>query len=229
MLQIECKDLSIGYDKAIVEGINFKVNEGDYICIVGENGAGKSTLVKTLLGLQDKLGGEKILNSVKIGYLPQQTEVQKNFPASVREIVMSGYQGKKGMKPFYTKQMKDEAQNFMIKLKIEDLAKRSYSELSGGQQQRVLLCRALCAMEGLLLLDEPTAGLDPKVTSDLYSLIGELNKEGVTILMVSHDVQSVLDYSNKILHIGKRYFFGTKKEYLDSDIGKYFVGGELIG
>ncbi|MCR5202984.1 MAG: metal ABC transporter ATP-binding protein [Lachnospiraceae bacterium] len=227
MSQLECKDLALGYDGvSILENINFKVEKGDYLCIVGENGAGKSTLIKTVLGLQKPMGGEIIFDpSLKntIGYLPQQTIVQKDFPASVKEVVISGCQVRDKRKLFYTKEDKALVKENIEKMGIKDLRNRSYRELSGGQQQRVLLARALCATKEILLLDEPVAGLDPMVTADMYSLIDGLNKEGVTIIMISHDIQAAMNYATHILHIGNKTFFGTKEEYKNSKIGKGFI------
>lgn len=228
MAQLICKNLTVGYEsKAVLSNLNFEVNAGDYLCIVGENGSGKSTLMKTLLGLQAPVSGEIItgdgLSKNEIGYLPQQTVVQKDFPASVREIVISGCQGRCGNRPFYTKEEKRLADESMEKMQISSMAKRCYRELSGGQQQRVLLARALCATRKMLLLDEPVTGLDPKVTQEMYNLIKELNeKDGITVLMISHDISAAVKYANYILHIGDTVFFGTKEEYLQSAQGKLF-------
>lgn len=220
MAQIICRNLAIGYDgKAIVQNMNFSVNTGEYLCVIGENGAGKSTFMKTLLGLQPPIQGEILfgdnLKQNEIGYLPQQTEVQKDFPASVREIVLSGCQNRCGLRPFYNREEKEYAYQMMEKMQIIHLEKRCYRELSGGQQQRVLLARALCATRKILLLDEPTAGLDPKVTKEMYQLIYELNqRDKLTIVMISHDLRAALTYSSHILHTGKHVFFGTKEEYI---------------
>lgn len=231
MSQIVCKNLNIGYDKnkIIDENINFSIDKGDYLCIVGENGAGKSTLMKTLLHLIPSLSGEIIygdgLNKNEMGYLPQQTDVQKDFPCSCYEIVLSGFEGRKGLRPFYTKKEKSEALSNMEKMGITSFKNRCYNELSGGQQQRVLLSRALCATKKILLLDEPVAGLDPTVSNNMYELIYKLNKEdNITIVMITHDVKIALNYSNKILHIGHKIFFGTKEEYLTSELGKSYLG-----
>ena len=231
---LKCNDLTLGYEgKAVAEHISFTVGEGDYLCIVGENGSGKSTLVKTLLGLQQPLSGtiEKSETLKKaggvIGYLPQQTPVQRDFPATVEEIVRSGFLAKSGLRPFYTRAEKQLAAEKMERLGIAQLKKRCYRELSGGQQQRVLLARALLATGNLLLLDEPVAGLDPKVTGEMYELIQALNREGITILMVSHDIRAVLSYATHILHVlhGSAWF-GTVEEYEKSEIGKNFAGGK---
>lgn len=228
MALIKTDSLSLGYDgQAVVSGISVEINRGDFLCIVGENGSGKSTLMKTLLGLQAPVSGEIItgdgLSKNEIGYLPQQTVVQKDFPASVREIVISGCQGRCGNRPFYTKEEKRLADESMEKMQISSMAKRCYRELSGGQQQRVLLARALCATRKMLLLDEPVTGLDPKVTQEMYNLIKELNeKDGITVLMISHDISAAVKYANYILHIGDTVFFGTKEEYLQSAQGKLF-------
>ena len=226
MAYIICKDLAVGYEgKAVSEHIRFEVNPGDYVCIVGENGAGKSTLMKTLLHLVKPVSGKIIygdgLNAHEIGYLPQQTVVQRDFPASVMEIVLSGNVARTGFRPFWGREEKDRARKNMERMNIWNLRKKCYRNLSGGQQQRVLLARALCATTNLLLLDEPVSGLDPKVTAEFYSLIESLNKEGTTIIMVSHDMQAAADYASHILHVGqKEKFFGTKKEYLNSKIWK---------
>ncbi len=231
MPQIKCIDLKLGYDKQVVlEGVNFEVNPGDYLCIVGENGSGKSTLMKTLLGLNSLLGGTiefgDNLKRTELGYLPQQTEVQRDFPASVKEIVLSGCQSRMGLRPFYNKEEKRLARENMERMGILDLEDNSYKELSGGQQQRVLLARALCSTRKLLLLDEPVSGLDPKVTQEMYSLIESLNKEGITIVMISHDVEAAMTYASHILYIGKHLFFGTKDEFRNSKSGKKYLAEE---
>ena len=228
MSLIEVNNLTVGYDNEVVaSGISFRVNEGDYLCIVGENGSGKSTLMKTLLHLQKPLSGEIIfgdgMKRGEIGYLPQQTLVQKDFPASVKEIVLSGCQAKCGMRPFYNKEEKVLALQNMRRMGIEDLANRSYRDLSGGQQQRVLLARALCAAGKVLLLDEPVAGLDPKVTAEMYERIEKLNKEGVAIIMVSHDIAAAVRYADYILHMGERIFYTTKEKYMESEEGSFFI------
>lgn len=228
MPQLSCKKLCLGYDgHEIVHNLNFSVEKGDYLTIVGENGSGKTTLMKTILGLQPPVKGKAItdenLKKNGIGYLPQQTVVQRDFPASVWEIVLSGCQNKTGFHPFYNKKDKELAEENIKKLGLSDYKKHCYRELSGGQQQRVLLARALCAASDILLLDEPVTGLDPKVTEELYGIIDELNKKyGITIIMISHDVNAAVKYSDKILHIGDKTFFGTKQEYIESDISSAF-------
>ena len=229
MAQLICQDLCIGYDgKAVLQDLSFAAFSGDYLCIVGENGSGKSTLMKTILGLQQPVRGRILtldgLRKNEIGYLPQQTQVQKDFPASVREIVLSGCQGRCGSRPFYNKEEKQLAADAMEKMQIAQLAKRCYRELSGGQQQRVLLARALCATRKMLLLDEPVSGLDPKATAEMYALIEKLNREdGITVIMISHDIAAAVKYASHILHIGDAVFFGTKTEYLQSPQGRLFA------
>ena len=228
MTLLTIRDLSFGYDShAIISSLNFTVKAGDYLCIVGENGSGKTTLMKTLLGLREPISGEIIpgdgLRPNEIGYLPQQTVVQKDFPASVREIVLSGCQGRCGLRPFYNTAEKQLAEENMKRMGIADLADKCYRELSGGQQQRVLLARALCATRKILLLDEPVSGLDPKVTTEMYELIQTLNREGVTIIMISHDIAAAVKYASHILHIGSQVFFGTRAEYISSDFGKKWL------
>ena len=219
MAQLTCRDVSLGYEgHAILTGLNFYVSAGDYLCIVGENGSGKSTLMKTILGLQKPLAGSiefgDGLKNNEIGYLPQQTMIQKDFPASVREIVLSGCQSRCGRRPFYTKEEKLLAARAMAKMGITDLAKKCYRELSGGQQQRVLLARALCATQKMLFLDEPVSALDPAAQEEMYSLIEGLHNEGITIIMISHDVEAALKYATHVLHIGESIFFGTKAEFI---------------
>ena len=230
---IVCRDLALGYDGVpILSGVNLTVRAGDYLCVVGENGSGKSTFMKTLLHLKAPLRGEITLSGglrrTEIGYLPQQTLVQRDFPASVREIVRSGCIARSGRRPFYTQEEKLLAEAAMEKMGILPLARRCYRELSGGQQQRVLLARALCAARRVLLLDEPVAGLDPKVTAEMYALIGRLNREdGITVLMISHDIQAALRHADHILHISHgRTWFGTTEEYRRTQLSRMFFGTE---
>ena len=230
MAQLICRDVVLGYEgKAVVQHLNFEVNQGDYLCIVGENGSGKSTLIKALLQLKKPMAGEILsgdgLEADGIGYLPQQTIVQRDFPASVQEIVRSGCLGRFGWRPFYGKAEKAVAEENMEKLGITHLAKRCYRELSGGQQQRVLLARALCATKYMLLLDEPVAGLDPVAIQEMYDLLERLNQEEkITIIMVSHDIRASLTYASHILHISEEpLFFGTKEDYLKSEIGRSYL------
>ena len=215
--------------KVVLEDIHFSVEKGDYLCIVGENGAGKSTLLKGILGLKKPNEGEIILGDglkrQDIGYLPQQTEAQKDFPASVYEVVESGCLNKLSFVPFYRKEDKKRVEDALRFLNIENLRKSCYRELSGGQQQRVLLARALCAGSKLLILDEPVAGLDPKAQTELYDLIDRLNQElKITIIMVSHDVKEVVQRAKHILHLAhKQLFFGEAEKYRESELGKSFV------
>ncbi|MCD8078319.1 MAG: ABC transporter ATP-binding protein [Lachnospiraceae bacterium] len=235
MALITCQDLVLGYaGKEILAPLNFSVQAGDYLYIIGENGSGKSTLVRTLLHLQSPVRGRIILDEGldrrEIGYLPQQTVAQRDFPASVREIVLSGCQGRCGARPFYNKEEKALARQAMERMDILPLAERCYRELSGGQQQRVLLARALCAARRVLLLDEPVAGLDPRTTEEMYELLKELNKkDGMTILMISHDLRAAVTYASHVLHIGHPVFFGTRQEFLQSESGSYLTakGGNV--
>ena len=215
--------------KVVLEDIHFSVEKGDYLCIVGENGAGKSTLLKGILGLKKPNEGEIILGDglkrQDIGYLPQQTEAQKDFPASVYEVVESGCLNKLSLFPFYRKEDKKRVEDALRFLNIENLRKSCYRELSGGQQQRVLLARALCAGSKLLILDEPVAGLDPKAQTELYDLIDRLNKElKITIIMVSHDVKEIVQRAQHILRLAPmQLFFGEAEKYRESELGKSFV------
>ena len=232
MALLTCHNADLGYENTVVvKNLNFEVNARDYLCIVGENGSGKSTLMKTVLKLHAPLAGKidtgEGLLQTQIGYLPQQTVVQRDFPASVLEIVLSGCLNKCGLRPFYSKAEKELAWENMEKMGITHLARRCYRELSGGQQQRVLLARALCATTKMLLLDEPVSGLDPKVTAEMYELIEKLNKEdGITIIMISHDIAAAVKYASHILHISHEpLFFGTTEDYLKSKIGSQFLEG----
>ena len=223
MAQITCQNLAIGYNgKAVLRDISFSVNRGDYLCIMGENGSGKTTLLRTLLHLQPPISGNILfgdgLQSNEIGYLPQQTVIQKDFPASVREIILSGCQNHCGIRPFYNKSEKKLASEMMEKLQIIDLADKCYRELSGGQKQRVLLARALCATKKILFLDEPVSGLDPKATEEMYQLLEQINREDkITILMISHDIKEAAAYASHIIYVGEKIFFGTKQEYADRE------------
>lgn len=228
MALIEIKNASMGYEgKIVLSDINLKINEDDYVCIVGENGSGKTTLMKCLLGLLSVLSGSITygdgLKQCEIGYLPQQTVIQKDFPASVSEVVLSGCLNKKHTL-FYSKEQKETAAKNMELTGIYPLRKKCFRELSGGQRQRVLLARALCATHKLLILDEPVTGLDPKASADMYALIKNLNKNGITIIMVSHDITASVNNASKILHLSKNtYFYGTAHQYLHSDIGRKFM------
>jgi zinc transport system ATP-binding protein len=218
----------LGYDaKPVVCGVSFIVNAGDYLCILGENGCGKSTLMKVLLGLKTPMSGQIItengLRQNDIGYLPQQNAAQKDFPASVREVVLSGCLNRCGLHPFYTKAQKRMAQVNMERLGIAAQASRCYRELSGGQRQRTLLTRALCAAHKMLLLDEPATGLDPKAAEDMYKFIAKLNGEGVTVIVISHDLSASVKYATHILQLGETLFFGRTEEYLKSKTGSICV------
>lgn len=232
MSVITVSNLCISYDAVkAVENLNFSVELGDYLCVVGENGSGKSTLIKTLLGLQKPSCGNIYfdgISSAQIGYMPQQTNIQRDFPASVEEVVLTGCIKANGINPFFSRKTKDLARKNLALVDADSLSKKCYGELSGGQQQRVLLARALCSTEKLLLLDEPAASLDPKATNELYSLIKSLNRDsGITIIMISHDVTSAVSQSNKILHLEKSaLFFGKTEDYIESNAGKLFLSGE---
>lgn len=232
MSLITCENLELSYEKNIVlSDLSFSLESGEYLCIVGENGSGKSTLVKTLLGLKSPGRGKIVLGDGlkrnEIGYLPQQTSAQKDFPASVLEVVQSGCLNRIGLRPFYSKKERKVAEENMEKLGVLEFRRKSYRELSGGQQQRVLLARALCSTKKLLLLDEPVAGLDPVATGELYSIIKSINLEGITVIMVSHDIKSSVEYASHILHLqNKPLFFGKTADYILSPAGCYFLGGD---
>ncbi len=230
---IACKDVSLGYEnREVASGINLEVYPGDYLCIVGENGSGKSTLIKGLAGLIRPLRGQitvaPALREESIGYLPQQTAAQKDFPATVSEVVISGCLKRRGFLPFYSADEKRLARKNMKKLGIDSMARRCFRELSGGQKQRVLLARALCATVKLLILDEPTTGLDPTAVAEMYQLIQKLNREDhVAVIMVSHDIMNVLSQAKTVLHLKQQpLFYGTVQDYRKSETGRGFLGGE---
>lgn len=218
MALITCENVSIGYEgQTVVKELNFSIERGDYLCIVGENGSGKSTLVKSLLGLKGADRGKIIygdgLKKNEIGYLPQKNEEQKGFPASVYEVVLSGRLNGRGWKPFYRKEDKEAAAEKMEMLGITDLARQCFRDLSGGQQQRALLARALCATKSLLLLDEPVTGLDPIVTGEFYDLIRKINQESnIAVVMVSHDIETAVENASHILHLQETVRFSERQK-----------------
>ena len=235
MAILTCENLSFSYEgRTVLQGVDFHVDAGDYLCIVGENGSGKSTLIKGLLGLKAPDGGRIIhaegLRPNEIGYLPQQTEMQRDFPASVREVVLSGCLNSMGRRFRYNDEDRNRAEMNMERMGIEELADDSYQALSGGQQQRVLLARALCATKKLLLLDEPVTGLDPKATAEMYNIIKLINLcDDISVIMVSHDIHEAVRYATKILHLGhKQLFFGSAAEYRESAQARRFLGGNRI-
>ena len=229
---LQCENVSFAYDGVnVLEGVDFSLNAGDYLCVVGENGAGKSTLIKGLLGLKAPQSGRILtgdgLKPTEIGYLPQQTELQKDFPASVREVVLSGRLNSLGKRLFYSAEDKKAAAENMERMGIDEIAGKCYQELSGGQQQRVLLARAMCATKKMLLLDEPVTGLDPVAQNEMYNLIKLINLcDGITVIMVSHDIHEAVRYATHILHLGNRQlFFGSAADYQQSDMARRFLGG----
>ncbi len=235
MALISCENAAFGYDSEIVlSDINFSLHGGEYMCILGENGAGKSTLIKGILKLMNPVSGTirmgEGLKAWEIGYLPQQTAVQKNFPASVFEVVLSGRINSMGIRPFYSGRDRKDAHEKIRLMGMEEYEKKSYQELSGGQKQRVLLARALCASKKLILLDEPAAGLDPVAMNDLYELIKDINDNmKMTVIMVSHDVRAAVKYASHILHLShKQLFFGTTADYIKSSAGKEFLEGGTV-
>ncbi len=211
---ISCENVALGYgNRVVVENLSFEVNAGDFLCVVGENGAGKSTLVKTLLKLQKPLRGAIKFNVAagEVGYLSQQTQIQSDFPASVEEIVLSGRLTPK--KFFYTAEDKAISARNMELLNVLPLAKKCFRELSGGQQRRVLLARALCAASKILILDEPVANLDPHAAADFYAVVAELNLRGLTIIMISHDLNASIPHATHVLQLGGKIFFGTREDF----------------
>lgn len=234
-MQLKVENITLAYEgKNVLTDLSFSLEKGDYLCVIGENGSGKSTLIKALLGLKKPASGNIILDkdtkkNSRIGYLPQQTETQKDFPASVLEVVLTGCLNHAGLFPFYTKHHKTHALSALESLGIANLYKESYRNLSGGQQQRVLLARALCAAKDMLLLDEPVTGLDPLASEDMYRLISEINQKGTTVIMVSHDIRHAIERASCVLHLAEQgVFFGKTEEYLQSSAFQSLKGGDRV-
>ena len=223
MAQLTCQKLCVGYDgKSVLQDLSFQVFAGDYLCIVGENGSGKSTLMKTILGLQTPISGSILtgdgLRKNEIGYLPQQTVVQKDFPASVREIVLSGCQGRCGSRPFYSKEEKQLAAAAMDRMQLAQLAKRCYRELSGGQQQRVSIARALALQPKILFFDEPTSALDPEMVGEVLAVMKQLAADGMTMVIVTHEIGFAREVADRVIFMdgGVIVEEGTPREIFDN-------------
>ncbi len=224
MALLSCEHVTVRYENnTVLHDLSFEVNAGDYLCILGENGSGKTTLLKTLLGLispdEGKISFEGGFSAQKIGYLPQQTQIQKDFPASVQEVVLSGCLNRMGRRLFTDAQDRETVRQSLEQMNISHLARRSYRELSGGQQQRVLLARALCAAGSMLVADEPVTGLDPASAKDMYSILEKLHKDGMTVIMITHDTEAAVQYATHILSFEKEFFFGTAEQYRNRRIG----------
>ncbi|MCR5731413.1 MAG: ABC transporter ATP-binding protein [Sphaerochaetaceae bacterium] len=223
---MKAEELKLGYEGQVVSsGISFSINSGDYLCIIGDNGAGKSTLIKAILGLHDPIGGKLsfVHDKKSIGYLPQRSDVRRTFPASVIEVVNSGAVNSLNRHFFLSRADKARALKNLEKMGLSGFERHSFQDLSGGQQQRVLLARALTSAKKILLLDEPVSGLDVHTASELYETIVNLNKEGMTIIMVTHDIHPALNSASHILHLGKKIFFGTREEFFESEAGKEYL------
>lgn len=232
MALLTCERVAFSYENInVVKELSFSIEKGDYLCIIGENGTGKTTLMKGLLGLKKPSGGHILegedFQPGGIGYVPQQTLAQKDFPASVYEVVLSGCLNGRGWRPGYSREDREKALEKMDVLGIRDLKKKCYRNLSGGQQQRVLLARSLCATKSMLLLDEPATGLDPVAAADFYQLLKSLNQDyGITVVMVSHAMREALENAKNILHLSQEgYFYGSVAEYRKSGPGIKFLGG----
>ena len=229
MTIFECTAIGLSYDKnTVLSELSFSVSQGDYLCIVGENGSGKSTLMKALIGTHPIACGNisfhRDFSQNKLAYLAQQNPLQKDFPASVLEVILSGRLSTKNFFAFYTARDREIVDAIIERLMLQSVKNKSFSELSGGQRQRVLLARALASEAELLLVDEPTTGLDAHVTAELYRFLEELHGEGKTIVMVTHDIAAAAKYATHILHLqNKPLFFGTRDDYLASDVGRGYM------
>ena len=223
---LRCENLKMGYSgKVIFDNLTLSVEKGSFLFVLGENGSGKSTFIKGILGLLNPMGGDIAWENVernRIAYLSQTTEVKKEFPASVFEIVLSGRLQSKGLFPFYTKKDREKAKESMKYMMIENLSDKGFSSLSGGQQQRVLLARAITADAKVLILDEPTKGLDAKITKELYDLLYHINKKhGITIIMVSHDILAAEEIASHILHFENgKCIYSEKDEFFKRRVEK---------
>ena len=219
MALIRLNNVTVSYEGDLAaENVSFSVEKGDYLVILGENGSGKSTVMKAMLGLVKLKSGEVIhsdgLKKTGVGYLPQQTRIQRDFPASVEEVVQSGVVNRLGRRLFPGREEKQRARQQMERLEIWEMRKKPYRALSGGQQQRVLLARALCATDSLLLLDEPVTGLDPETTTEMYEIIRNINRQGVAIVTVSHDVGQALRDAKHVLVMERTVrFYGKTEAY----------------
>lgn len=214
---IEIKKLYFNYpDKPdTLKNINLKIRQGEFTCIVGENGSGKSTLIKCIVGLNSNYKGEIHIKE-KVGYLPQKTDIQSNFPASIEEVVLSGTISNDIKKIWYSKEDKEKANEVMENLELFDIRKKCFRDLSGGQQQRVLIARALCSTKNVIILDEPTNGLDPTIAKQIYKMLHKLNKDKkITVIMVSHDIDRAIKFCNRIVEIknGQISFDGEPSNY----------------
>ena len=207
MVLLEVENISVSYSNhTALENISFKIEEGEYVCLVGENGSGKSTLVKAIVGLLKPDNGKINLNISldEVSYLSQTNLKDLNFPATAKEIIMSGVQ-KHGKLPFYTKEDKENYKKIIKDLKIEDIQYRRIGDLSGGQKQRVLIARALIRRPKLLILDEPTTGLDYNITKELYKILEEQNKEkNTTIIMATHDLDEIENVKPRIICLARK-------------------------
>lgn len=220
MSLIELKNLTLGYNGVpVIKELSLNIEEKDFLCVVGPNGSGKSTLIKGILGLIKPMKGKVIYKGLKqnfIGYMPQETKIDQNFPASVYEIVLSGTLNRLGIKSFYTEKERQIALANLKILNIEGLKDQNFSNLSGGQRQKVLLARSLCASSKLLILDEPSNNLDAKSKKELYQIIEKLNKEkGMTIIMITHDLDHGNLIGSSILSLREDdIFYGKTDEFI---------------
>lgn len=229
---LSVKDLNFNYGKIkILKDINFELDKGDYLGIIGANGSGKTTLIKVLLGLLQPSSGtvvyhQNILEDNALGYVPQKTfGDHQNFPATVKEIVRTGLLANKGFLKQYNDEDNKKVVEILNRLNLCDLKNRKINKLSGGQQQRVLLARSLVSNPRVLILDEPTSALDPEVREDFYQLLETVNKSGVTIILISHDLQSIEPYLNKVLLLDRKIlFFGNPKDFNKTVSAKSYLG-----
>ena len=218
------KDLTIKYkNNIILDNVSFNIKKGDYLAIVGENGSGKSTLVKAMLGLKDYTGTIDLSAFKSVGYLPQVDESLENFPATVYEIVSLGLVNQ--IRFFFKKSDRKKIDETLKRLDIYDIKDAYFGALSGGQRQRVLLARALVSGSDILFLDEPTTGLDPIATEELYNIIDRLNEEGVTIVMVTHDINTCIKCAKAVMHLKRGIlFYGSRDDYVSTDLYKVISG-----
>lgn len=226
---LELKDISYIYSNTnILSNINLVIEKGDFVGLIGPNGSGKTTLLKIILGILPlqkgivKINGKplkKFNDWSLIGYVPQKaTNIEAKFPATVKEVVAMGLLSTKRFPKIFYKEDYEKVINTLKTFQMEEYAKNRIGELSGGQQQRVLIAKAIISKPEILFLDEPTTGIDQKSQNNFYELLGQLNNQGVTIVLISHDVGRITKYVNKIAFLNQKLeFYGAHAEFCSND------------